>query len=77
MVLAAGEINIVFYADDRRIAGRDHEWVQDALIVTVALFRRMGPETNLEKRRQWCVRPGSSVVSGGRRHISDGIRGRK
>ena len=33
-----GESNIVFYADDRRIAGRDYEWVQDALIVTVAMF---------------------------------------
>ena len=33
-----GESNIVFYADDRRISGRDHEWVQDALIVTVAMF---------------------------------------
>ena len=38
MVWAAGERNLVFYAYDGRIAGRDHEWVQDALTVTVAIF---------------------------------------
>ena len=35
---AAGERNVIFYADDVRIAGRDHEWVQDVLLVTVAIF---------------------------------------
>ena len=49
MVWSAGEINIVFYADDERIAGQDHEWVQDALTATVSMFRRMGLETNPEK----------------------------
>ena len=45
---AAGEENIVFYTDDARIAGRYHIWVQDSLMVTVAMFRRMGLETNLD-----------------------------
>ena len=61
----AGENNLVFYADDGRIVGRDHEWVQDALTVTVAMFRRMGLETNLEKPRRWCAPPDSSGRSGG------------
>ena len=47
----AGEINIVFYVDDGRIAGHDYEWLQDALDVTVAMFWRMGLETNLEKNK--------------------------
>ena len=42
MELAAGERNLMFYSDDKRIAGRYQEWVQDALTVTVAMFRRMG-----------------------------------
>ena len=44
-----------FYVDDGRIAGRDHEWVQDALAVTVAMFWQMGIDKNLEKPRRWCA----------------------
>ena len=32
-----GERNLVFYVDDKRIAGRDHIWVQEALTVTVTI----------------------------------------
>ena len=39
---AAGEMNLVLYVDDGRIKGRYHEWVQDVLIVTVDMLRRMG-----------------------------------
>ena len=46
---AAGERNLVFYANDGRIVRQDHEWVQDELMVTVAMFCRMGLETNLDK----------------------------
>ena len=35
---AAGERNLVFYADDGSIAGQYHEWLQDTLTVTVAMF---------------------------------------
>ena len=42
----AGERNVLFYDDDCRIAGRDHEWVQDALTVMVMMFRRVGLDTN-------------------------------
>ena len=44
---AAGERNLVFYAEDGGIGGRDHIWLQDALAVSVAMFQRMGLETNL------------------------------
>ena len=38
---AAGERNLVFYADDGRIAVRDHIWVQDTLKVTGTMFRQV------------------------------------
>ena len=44
---AAEERNLMLYANDVRIAGRDHEWVQSALAVTVAMFHRMGLDANL------------------------------
>ena len=34
----AGDRNLIFYADDGRIGGRDNICVQDALMVTVAMF---------------------------------------
>ena len=55
---AAGERNLVFYADDGRILGQDHEWVQDALSITVAMFCRMGLETNLENTKAMVCTPG-------------------
>ena len=67
---AAGERNIVFYVDDRRIASQDREWVQDALMVTVAMFRQMGMDKNLKKLRLWFVHLGSSGGIGGIWHIS-------
>ena len=53
-----GEINIVFYAEDGRIAGRSHVWVQEALNVTVAMFQRMGLEMNLGKTKAVDSTPG-------------------
>ena len=38
---AAGDRNVIFYADDGRIAGWDHGWVQDALLATVVMFHKM------------------------------------
>ena len=57
MVWAAGERNLVFYADDRRVVGRDHIWAQDALMVAVVMFRRVGLETNLEKTKALVCTP--------------------
>ena len=33
-----GDRNLIFYADDGRIVGRYHEWLQDALDLMVAMF---------------------------------------
>ena len=46
-----GEINLVIYTDERRIAGWDHEWVQYELKVMLARLHRMGMESNLEKTK--------------------------
>ena len=39
----------MFYADYGRIGGRDKIWVQDALKLTVVMFKRVGLETNMQK----------------------------
>ena len=44
---AVGERNVIFYADNVRILGKDHKWVQGALSVTVEMFWRMGLEKNI------------------------------
>ena len=49
MEWAAGNRNPVLYADDGRIEGQDHDWVQDEFTVTVAMFLRMGLDSNLDK----------------------------
>ena len=54
---ADGEINLVLYVDDGRIVGKDHELVQDALIVTVATSRSMGLGANLEKTKAMVCTP--------------------
>ena len=53
----AGEMNI-FNADYGMIARRYHEWVQDALTVTVAMFYFMGLEMNLDKTKAMVCTPG-------------------
>ena len=55
---AEGERDVIFYANDSRVAGWDHEWVQDALPLTVAIFRRMGLEKNPEKSKTMVFTPG-------------------
>ena len=51
------ERNLILYADDGRIAGRDHIWVQYAVALTVAIFRRVGIKTNLEKTKSMVFTP--------------------
>ena len=55
---AAGERNLIFYADGERISGRDHIWVQDALAVPVVMFQRVGLETNLKNTKALVYTPG-------------------
>ena len=54
---AAGERNLFFYADDGRIEGQDHEWVQDTLTVTVVMFLRLGLDTNVDKTKSMVCMP--------------------
>ena len=48
----------MFYADDGRIAGLDHEWVHDVLMVTVSMFYNIGLGANLEKTKAMVCTPG-------------------
>ena len=52
------ERNLIFYADEGRIGGRDHIWAKDALPVNVAIFRLVGLDTNLEKTKDLVCTPG-------------------
>ena len=54
----AGEQDLVFYADEGWIAGRDHIYVDDALVVTVKMFSRVGIDTNLENMKELVCTPG-------------------
>ena len=58
---AAGERNVIFYADDGRIAGRDHKWVHYVLTVTVAMFCSM--------ENYGCVEIAPASAAGA--HVSD------
>ena len=58
LVYFAGERKLVFYANNGMIAGRDHEWVQNILKVTLAMFRRLGLGTNLDKTKSMVCTPG-------------------
>ena len=49
---------MIFNGKYGRIVGQDHEWVQDVLLVTVEMFRRMGLDTNLEKSNTMFCTPG-------------------
>ena len=60
-----GAMNLVFYEDCGRIAGRNHEWVHDALTVTVAMFWHMGLDTNLDKTKAMVCTPGFIWVKWG------------
>ena len=55
---ATGESNLVFYVDDVRITERYPDWVQDALLVMVDMFCRVGLEKNLEKTKATVCTPG-------------------
>ena len=46
---AVGEHKIVFYADNGRIKGRNHIWVQTKLTEVLQIFDRVGLLTNIGK----------------------------
>ena len=55
---AEGERDIIFYTDYGRISGRDTEWAKEALMATVAIFRRLGLATNIKKPKDMVYTPG-------------------
>ena len=57
MGYAAVEKNSFYFVDDKRIVGRDHEWIHDALVVMVYILFRMGLESNLEKTKEMVCTP--------------------
>jgi Reverse transcriptase (RNA-dependent DNA polymerase) len=56
--LTVKDILILFYADDGMIAARDPAWLQEALEVLVALFRRAGLDVNVNKTKIMICHPG-------------------
>ena len=62
---SAGDINLLLYINDGNILGWDHEWVQNALMVAVAMFRRMGLDAILEKTKVILYTPGFVWVKWG------------
>ena len=62
----SGKWNMVFYADDGRIARRDHIWVQHDLTVTVEMFNRVSLDKNLKNQSHWYALPVNRRASPGR-----------
>ena len=54
---AAGKRNIMLYSDNVSIAGQDQKWVQDALTVTIKVFRKMGLKTNFANTKSMVCTP--------------------
>ena len=67
-----GEISLVLYADDGRIMGQDHEWLQYAMVLMVDMLCRMGLEANLKKTKPMVCTPRFIWGDGRIRHIIDG-----
>ena len=65
-----GERNLVLYADAGWIAGRDLDWVQNALAVMVEMFGRVGMEKNWRKQRRLFAHWASYAERSERRRIS-------
>ena len=55
---AEGDHNIVFYAEDERIAGHNPIWVQKTLTAMVRMFDRVGLQKNLGKTKSMVCTPG-------------------
>ena len=53
-----GKRKLAFYADYGRIVGREPYWFQDALLIMVEMFCRVGLQTNLEKTNAMVCTPG-------------------
>ena len=61
----AGDRNLIFYADGNTIAGQYHKWFQDALLVTMVMYHRMGLGKNIKDTKIMVYTPGSIRGKGG------------
>ena len=82
MVWVARERKLVFYVDNTRVAGREPDWVQAALLVIVYTFCRVRLEKNLDKIKAMVFTPGFIWVQIGeyaykRRSTGEGVKCRE
>ena len=70
-----GHFSAVFYADDRMVGATDPKWLQGALSALVAIFDRVGLQTNVDKTVSMAFQPcragsGNRTAEGYRRRIT-------
>ena len=68
-------ISMVFYADDGMVGASDPEWLQDAFSALVAIFDRVGLQTNFDKTVRMACQPcrvgtGNRTTDGYRRRLT-------
>ena len=70
-----GHFLAVFYADDGMVGATDPEWLQGAFSALVAIFNRVGLQTNVDKTVSMACQPcragsGNRTAEGYRRQIT-------
>ena len=70
-----GHFSAVFYADDGMVGATDPEWLQGAFSALVAIFDRVGLQTNVDKTVSMACQPfragsGNRTAEGYRRRIT-------
>ena len=55
---AARDHMVAFFVDDRLVAARCPEWLQFSFQILIALFERIGLQTNTEKTKVMMCLPG-------------------
>ena len=70
-----GGFSALFYADDRMVGASDPEWLQGAFSALVAIFDRVGLQTNVDKTVSMVCHPcragsGNRTAEGYRRRIT-------
>ena len=75
MQRGGGDLSAVFYADDGMVGATDPEWLQGAFSALVAIFDRVGLQTNVYKTVSMACQPcragsGNRTAEGYRRRIT-------
>ena len=70
-----GHFSAVFYADDGMVGATDPEWLQGSFSALVAIFDRVGLQTNVDKTVRMAFQPcragsGNRTAEGYRRRIT-------